>query len=95
MFSTLLGYIVAKVCVSLRNLTWFTIPFLLVRGGSGNETKKESGHTATIELLPWQKFAGTNEICALCRLIATPLSWSSNYVTCLADVSILLSNHTV
>ena len=31
-FLTLLGYIVAKVCASPRNLTWFTRPFLLVRG---------------------------------------------------------------
>ena len=32
MFWSLLGYIVAKVSASLRYLTWFTRPFLLVRG---------------------------------------------------------------
>ena len=32
MFWSLLGYIVAKVCASPRNSTWFTRPFLLVRG---------------------------------------------------------------
>ena len=32
MFWSLLGYIVAKACTSQRNLTWFTRPFLLVRG---------------------------------------------------------------
>ena len=32
MFCSLLGYIVAKVCASPRNSTWFTRPFLLVRG---------------------------------------------------------------
>ena len=32
MFWSLLGYIVAKACTSPRNLTWFTRPFLLVRG---------------------------------------------------------------
>ena len=32
MFWSLLGYIVTKVCASPRNLTWFTRPFLLVRG---------------------------------------------------------------
>ena len=31
-FLTLLGYIVAKACASPRNSTWFTRPFLLVRG---------------------------------------------------------------
>ena len=31
MFLTLLGYIVAKVCTSPRNWTWFTRPFLLMR----------------------------------------------------------------
>ena len=30
MFWTLLGYTVAKVCTSPRNLTWFTRPFLLM-----------------------------------------------------------------
>ena len=32
MFWLLLGYTVAKVCASPRNLTWLTRPFLLVRG---------------------------------------------------------------
>ena len=32
MFWSLLGYIVAKVCASPRNSTWFTRPFLLARG---------------------------------------------------------------
>ena len=32
MFWTLLGYTVAKLCISPRNSTWFTKPFLLVRG---------------------------------------------------------------
>ena len=32
MFWSLLGYIVAKVYASPRNSTWFTRPFLLVRG---------------------------------------------------------------
>ena len=51
------------------------------------------GYTVTIELLPRQKLAVTNEIHALYKLHL--LSWSSNYVTtCLADVSIL-SNSTV
>ena len=36
--------------------------------------------------------AVTNEIHALCRLHL--LSWSNNYVTCLADVSSLLSSGT-
>ena len=52
--------------------------------------RERSGHAATIELLPRQKLALTNQIHALRRL--HPLSWSSNYVVCLADVSILLSN---
>ena len=55
------------------------------------QSEEGSGHATTIELLPQQKPAVTNEIHRLCRL--HPLSWSSNYVTmCLADVSILLSN---
>ena len=54
---------------------------------------ESSGYAATIELLPQQKLAVTNEIHALRRLL--PLSWSSNYVTCLANISILLSNHAV
>ena len=58
------------------------------------QREKVSGHTATIKLSPWQKLAVTNEICGLRRL--HPLSWSSNYVTtCLANVSILLSNRAV
>ena len=52
-----------------------------------------SGHAATIELSSQQKLTVTNEIRALHRL--RPLSWSSNYITCLADVSILLSNRAV
>ena len=32
MFLLFLGYIVAKACASPRNSTWFTRPFLLVRG---------------------------------------------------------------
>ena len=32
MFWTLLGDTIAKVCASHRNLTWFTRPFLLIRG---------------------------------------------------------------
>ena len=31
-FLMLLGYIVAKACASPRNSTWFTRPFLLMRG---------------------------------------------------------------
>ena len=51
-----------------------------------------SGQATTIELLPQQKLAVTEEICAVYR--SHLLSRSSNYVTtCLADVSILLSNH--
>ena len=38
-----------------------------------------SGHTATIELSPWQNAAMTNEIQALCRLHS--LSWSSKYTS--------------
>ena len=45
------------------------------------------GDATTVKLLPWQKLGATNEIHALCRLHL--LSWSSNYVTCLSDVSIL------
>ena len=52
-----------------------------------------SGHAATIELPPQQKLAVINEVCALHRLHL--LLWSSNYVTCLADVSISLSNRSV
>ena len=44
--------------------------------------------TTTVKLSLWQKLGVTNEIHALCRLHL--LSWSSNYVTCLSDVSILL-----
>ena len=40
---------------------------------------KKSSHAAIIELSPWQKFAVTNEIRALCKLHL--LSWSSNYIT--------------
>ena len=38
----LLGYTVAKAPASPRNSTWFTRPFLLVRGyvGSGDETRR-------------------------------------------------------
>ena len=49
-----------------------------------------SGHVATIELSPLQKLVLTNQIRALRR--SHPLSWSYNYVTSLADVSILLPN---
>ena len=38
MFWMLLGYIVTKVCTSPRILTWFTRPFLLMRGW-GLETR--------------------------------------------------------
>ena len=55
--------------------------------------EEESGHAATIEFSPRQKLAVTNEICTVCSL--HPLSWSSNYVSCLADVSMLLSNGAV
>ena len=56
-----------------------------VRQGSLHR-EEGSGHTATIESLPWQKLAVTNEIRALQRL--HPLPWSSSYVTTyLADVS--------
>ena len=43
-FLTLLGYNVAKGCTSPRNSTWFTRPFLLVRGwGLGTRLRgKES-----------------------------------------------------
>ena len=58
-----------------------------------SQREEGSGHIATIELSLRQKLAVTNEICALHRL--HPLSWSSNYVTCLADVSMVLSNGAV
>ena len=48
MFWRLLGYTVAKAYASPRTLTWFTRPFLLVRGwglgrGSGDETNATKG----------------------------------------------------
>ena len=53
--------------------------------------EERSGHAATIKLSPRQKLDVTNQIRALRR--SHLLSWSNNYVTtCLADVSILLSN---
>ena len=58
------------------------------------ERKGLIGHAATIELSPRQKLAVINEIRTVHRLHL--LSWSRNYVTtCLVDVSILLSNHTL
>ena len=48
-----------------------------------------SGPTASIESLPWQKLDVTNQIRTLRG--SHPLSWSSNYITFLADVSITLS----
>ena len=54
---------------------------------TGIVSQERSGHTATIERLPWQKLAVTNEIDTLHRLHL--LSWSSNHVMYLANVSIL------
>ena len=56
---------------------------------TGIVSQERSGHTATIEWLPWQKLAVTNEIHTLHRLHL--LSWSSSYVMYLANVSILWS----
>ena len=67
--------------------TWNT---LLVSQATLSQREEGSGHAATIELSLQEKVGVTNEIRELRRLY--PLSRSSNYVTCLADVSILLSN---
>ena len=52
------------------------------------QRKEPSGHTATIEQLPWQTLDVTNQICTLCGLHPLTLSSNSNYdPTCLADVT--------
>lgn len=52
------------------------------------QRKEPSGHTATIEQLPWQTLAVTNQICTLCGLHPLTLSSNSNYdPTCLADLT--------
>ena len=65
----------------------FTVPLSLASHTLHRE--EGSGQASTIELSPRQKLDVTSEVCTLCRL--DPLSWSSNYVTCLADVSIVIS----
>ena len=52
-------------------------------------TEEGSGHASTIELLPQQKLDVINQMRSL--RTSHPLSWSSIYVTCLPDVSILSS----
>ena len=70
---------------------WFAM--IVVSQATPFTERERVWHAAAIKLTPQQKLAVTNEIRTLRRL--HPLSWSNNYVTCLADVSILLSNGTV
>ena len=58
MFWSLLGYIVTKACTSPRNSTWFTRPFLLVRGlGLGTRLAPHKLHAAGGN--PWIVFVNT------------------------------------
>ena len=58
MFWSLLGYIVAKACASPRNSTWFTRPFLLVRGWGLGTTLTRSSLFCGSEFGLWDR-AGT------------------------------------
>ena len=77
-------------CISLEKAV---TKFNLVSQATPSQREEGSGHATTTELSLQQKAAVTNEIRVLCRFYL--LSWSSNYVTCLAHASIILSNCAV